>query len=56
MSRRNFPSGRVFSAADWAGLLEFDGVIAEVGQAQVLEQQAAVGVGIGGFMRRVPWG
>ena len=47
MSRRNLPSGRVFSATDGAGLRHLDGVVAEVRHAQRFAQQAAVGVRIG---------
>ena len=38
---------RVASAVDGAGGRHLDGVVAEVGQPQVAEQQAAVGVRVG---------
>ena len=50
------PSGRVFSAAVLPGLFDLDGVVAEVGQAQRLAQQAAVGVRIGAHAPRRPLG
>ena len=46
-SRRNLPSVRVSSFIDAAGPGDVDGVVAEVGQAQVAEQDAAVGVRVG---------
>ena len=52
MSRRNWPSGRVFSAVTCAGLVDLDGVVAEIGHAQRLAQQPAVGVRVGAHAPR----
>ena len=46
-SRRNSPMTRVDSAVAAPGAGTFDRVVAEVGQAQVAQQQAAVGVRVG---------
>ena len=43
-SRRNAPSTRVASASSVPGVPNVDGVVAEVGQGEVAQEQSAVGV------------
>ena len=51
-SRRNRPSGRVFSAVVCPGCFTLDGVATEVRKAQGFAQQAAIGVRIGAHAAR----
>ena len=55
-SRKNAPSGRVFSASVCDGFLDFIRIIAEIRQPQGLLQPASVGVRVGTHSPRAGWG